>query len=105
MKMTRLFLCACFVILTNINVHAQKIDVDQKLEGLDGTIHKILIDWNVPGCEVGIVVKDKLVFAKGFGYRNLENKLPITANTLFQIASNTKLFTATAIGFLVEEGT
>ncbi len=58
----------------------------------------------MPGCGVGIIVKDKLVFAKGYGYRNLENKLPVTPNTLFQIASNTKLFTATAIGFLVEEG-
>ena len=53
---------------------------------------------------MGIVMKDKLVFAKGYGYRDVENKLPITPNTLFQIASNTKLFTATAIGFLVEEG-
>ena len=53
---------------------------------------------------MGIVIKDKLVFAKGYGYRDLENKLPITPSTLFQIASNTKLFTATAIGFLVEEG-
>ena len=45
-------------------------------------------------------LKDKLVFAKGYGYRDLEMKLPVTPNTLFQIASNTKLFTATAVGFL-----
>ncbi|MBP1666175.1 MAG: serine hydrolase [Bacteroidetes bacterium] len=86
------------------NSSAQTIDVSKKLKGFDQTIEKILKDWNVPGCGIGIVVKDTLVFAKGYGYRDLENKLPVTPNTLFQIASNTKLFTATAVGFLVEEG-
>jgi CubicO group peptidase (beta-lactamase class C family) len=104
MKPARLFFYLYLVLTTTICVHAQSIHVDEKLTGIDSTIHKILKDWNVPGCGVGIVLKDKLVFAKGYGYRDVENKLPITPNTLFQIASNTKLFTATAIGFLVEEG-
>ena len=104
MKATRLFLSSCLVLMTNMFLNAQNINVDQKLEGIDVTINKILKDWNVPGCGVGIVIKDKLVFAKGYGYRDLENKLLVTPNTLFQIASNSKLFTATAIGFLVEDG-
>ena len=83
---------------------AQAIDVQKRMKGFDQTVDKILKDWNVPGCGIGIVVKDKLVFARGYGYRDLENRLPVTPNTLFQIASNTKLFTATAVGFLVEEG-
>ena len=90
--------------MTCVHVSAQNINVEQKLKGIDITINKMLRDWNVPGCGVGIVIKGKLVFAKGYGYRNLENKSPVTSNTLFQIASNTKLFTATAIGFLVEDG-
>ncbi len=93
-----------FVLNLSQNSFAQTIDVSKKLKGLDPTIEKILKDWNVPGCGIGIVIKDKLVFAKGYGYRDLEMKLPVTPNTLFQIASNTKLFTATAVGFLVEEG-
>ena len=104
MKATRQFLYSCLVLMTSICVNAQNINADQNLKDIDVTINKILKDWNVPGCGVGIVVKNKLVFAKGYGYRDLENKLPVTANTLFQIASNTKLFTATAIGFLVEDG-
>jgi CubicO group peptidase (beta-lactamase class C family) len=83
---------------------AQDKQILKKLKGFDQYMEKILKDWNAPGIGVGIVVKDKLVFAKGYGYRDYEKKLPITANTLFQIASNTKLFTATAIGFLVEDG-
>lgn len=80
------------------------IDVAQKLQGFDAFMEQTLKDWNGPGIGVGIVVNDKLVFAKGYGYRDYEKKLPITANTLFPIASNTKLFTAVAAGFLVEEG-
>ena len=76
----------------------------QKLEGFDAYMEKTLKDWNAPGIGVGIVVNDKLVFAKGYGYRDYENKLPITATTLFPIASNTKLFTAVAAGLLVEDG-
>ena len=99
----RLFIPALFLILT-LGSSAQSIDVQKKMKGFDQTVEKILKDWNVPGCGIGIVVKDKLVYARGYGYRDLENKLPVTPNTLFQIASNTKLFTATAMGLLVQEG-
>ncbi len=75
-----------------------------KLQGFDAYMEKVLKDWNGPGIGVGIVVNDKLVFAKGYGYRDYEKKLPITSQTLFPIASNTKLFTAVAAGLLVEEG-
>jgi CubicO group peptidase (beta-lactamase class C family) len=78
--------------------------VTQKLAGFDAFMEKTLKDWNAPGIGVGVVVGDKLVFAKGYGFRDYEKKLPITANTLYPIASNTKLFTAVAAGFLVEEG-
>jgi CubicO group peptidase (beta-lactamase class C family) len=79
-------------------------EVARKLEGFDAFMEKTLKDWNAPGIGVGVVIEDKLVFAKGYGYRDYEKKLPITPSTLFPIASNTKLFTAIAAGFLVEEG-
>ncbi len=80
------------------------IDVAQKLDGFDAYMAKTLKDWNAPGVGVGIVVNDKLVFAKGYGYRDYEKKLPFTPGTMSPIASNTKLFTAIAAGMLVEEG-
>jgi CubicO group peptidase (beta-lactamase class C family) len=67
-------------------------------------MEQLLKDWNTPGIGVGIVINDKLVFAKGYGYRDYEKKLPFTPTTLCQIASNSKLFTAVAAGMLVEEG-
>lgn len=92
-----LFLCAS-------SATAQGMDVTQKLAGFDAYMAKTLKDWNAPGVGVGIVVNDKLVFAKGYGYRDYEKKLPFTPGTMSPIASNTKLFTAIAAGLLVEEG-
>ena len=83
---------------------AQEPDITKKLEGFDSYMEQTLKDWNTPGIGVGIVVNDKLVFAKGYGYRDYEKKLPFTPKTLSQIASNSKLFTAVAAGMLVEEG-
>jgi CubicO group peptidase (beta-lactamase class C family) len=79
-------------------------EVAKKLQGFDEFMEKTLKDWNAPGIGVGVVVDDRLVFAKGYGYRDYEKKLPVTPKTLFPIASNTKLFAAVAAGFLVEEG-
>lgn len=65
---------------------------------------RLLQTWNAPGIGVGIVVKDKLVFAKGYGYRDYGKKIPYTPTTTQPIASNTKLFTAIAAGLLVDDG-
>src|ERR1700720_368187 len=98
-------LIALAVLLTaTIDLHAQDVNVSKRLEGFDEYMAKVLKDWNGPGIGVGIVVGDTLVFAKGYGYRDYEKKLPFTPTTLQQIASNSKLFTAVAAGMLVEEG-
>jgi CubicO group peptidase (beta-lactamase class C family) len=83
---------------------AQDDETSKKLEGFDQYMEKVVKEWNAPGVSVGIVLRDKLTFAKGYGYRDYSKKLPMTPNTLFQIASNTKLFTSVAAGMLVEEG-
>jgi CubicO group peptidase (beta-lactamase class C family) len=92
-----------FLVLARV-APAQAIDVTQRLDGFDAYMARVLKDWNAPGVGVGIVVNDKLVFAKGYGYRDYEKKLPFTPATMSPIASNTKLFTAIAAGMLVEEG-
>jgi len=82
----------------------QSYNLDKSLKGFEKYIEHIMDDWNTPGIAVGIIINDELAYWKGFGYRDLENKLPVTSKTLFPIASNTKLFTAVAMGMLVEEG-
>jgi CubicO group peptidase (beta-lactamase class C family) len=86
------------------SLSAQEKTIDERLAGFDAYMAKALEDWNAPGLGVGIVVDGKLVFAKGYGYRDYGKKLPFTPKTLCPIASNTKLFTSVAAGLLVEGG-
>ncbi len=97
-------LLALILLGLSFNSFTQQNDVLKKLDGFDQYMDKILKDWNIAGAGVGIVYKDKLIFAKGYGFRDYEKKLPVTPNTLYQIASNTKLFTTVSIGMLVEQG-
>ncbi|MBZ5590467.1 MAG: serine hydrolase [Acidobacteriia bacterium] len=85
-------------------LQAKDIDVAKQLQGFDAYMEKVLKDWNAPAVGVGVVVDDKLVFAKGYGYRDVGKKLPFTPTTVCPIASNSKLFTAVAAGLLVDEG-
>ena len=64
-------------------------DLDNKLKRLRNFVNDILKDSKVPGLALGIVKDGKVVFAEGIGYRNLEQKLPVTAKTLFAIGSCT----------------
>ncbi|HEY6945197.1 MAG TPA: serine hydrolase [Candidatus Acidoferrum sp.] len=100
----RTTLFACALVVLGASARAQEADVAKKLQGFDAYMEQALKDWNTPGVGVGIVVGDKLVFAKGYGYRDYEKKLPFTPKTMQPIASNSKLFTAVAAGMLVEEG-
>jgi CubicO group peptidase (beta-lactamase class C family) len=58
----------------------------------------------VPGIAVAVIKDGKIVHARGYGVRSLNSGLPVDENTLFGIASNTKAFTAFALGILVDEG-
>lgn len=57
-----------------------------------------------PGCVLGVIQDGKLVHARGFGQASLEHGVPITPETVFDIGSTSKQFTAAAIGLLVQDG-
>ena len=61
-------------------------------------------DFEVPGIAIAIVQDGRVLLAKGYGVRKLGEPTPVDERTLFGIASNTKAFTATALGILVEDG-
>jgi len=72
--------------------------------GLDTAIARVLKDWHAVGVAVAVVQKDKVIYSSGFGYRDWENKLPVTPHTLFAIGSCTKAFTSSLIGLLDSQG-
>ena len=92
-----------FLLIVPVTAQKQKVNTDQRLVGLDSKLETILTDWKTPGFAVAIVEKNKVIYAKGFGYRDYENKIPVTPNTLFAIGSCTKAFTASLLGLLREE--
>ncbi len=63
-----------------------------------------VIGANEPGCSAAVGEDGKLAWAEGFGLANVETGAPITPDTVFDIASTLKQFTATAILLLAQEG-
>ncbi len=72
---------------------------------VDSLVNYAMQKFTVPGVAVGIVKDGKIIYNKGFGVRNVEQKRSkVNEHTQFAIASNTKAFTAAALAILVDEG-
>jgi CubicO group peptidase (beta-lactamase class C family) len=96
-----LVLCLLFVIAPPLR--AQTRNVEERVREIDAYAAKAARDWNVPGFAVAIVKDDKVVFARGYGVREMGKAARVDEHTLFAIASNTKAFTAAALAVLVDE--
>ena len=71
---------------------------------LDAFVQNVQKEFQVPGLALAIVKDGRVIVAKGYGVRKMGETAKVDDQTLFGIASNTKAFTATALGLLVEEG-
>jgi CubicO group peptidase (beta-lactamase class C family) len=71
---------------------------------IDSLVELTLKTFDVPGIAVAVVKDGQIVHAKGYGVRSLNTKEKVTEQTLFGIASNSKAFTAAALGMLQDEG-
>ena len=72
---------------------------------LDEFMSKQMDNLHIPGATFSLVQNGEIFLAKGYGYANLEQQIPVvTDRTLFRVGSISKLFTATAIMQLVEKG-
>ena len=91
------------LLLLSLKIFSQ-LPTDVRLKGLDTFALRILKEWNAAGVTIAVAEKNKVVYTGGFGYRDYENKLPVTENTLFAIGSCTKAFTASMLGMLTKEG-
>lgn len=80
---------------------AQKLP--KQLKGLDKELEEVLNTWQAAGFSVAVVRKNDVLYSKGFGFRDLEKKSPVDANTAFAIGSTTKAFTASVLGVLRNE--
>lgn len=69
-------------------------------DSLDKYIERGMQQWKVPGLAIAIVKDGKVLVQKGYGVRDIDKNQKVDENTLFIIASNSKLFTGTAIANL-----
>jgi CubicO group peptidase (beta-lactamase class C family) len=74
------------------------------MESYDQTIRDFMRKLSIPGGAVAVMRDGKLIYARGFGYADVENKTLVQPDALFRIASVSKTITAAAIMKLVEEG-
>ncbi|MEP7319802.1 MAG: serine hydrolase domain-containing protein, partial [Panacibacter sp.] len=91
-----------FSLITITKVSAQTLP-----DSITKKIDSLFIKWNMfvsPGCSIGIVRNDSLIYAKGYGIANLEYTIPIQPQTIFHMASVSKQFTAWSIVLLARQG-
>ncbi len=101
MKKTKsiLIFLTLFILMVNNVVYAQISTTE-----IDALVEKAMKEFNVAGVAVAVVKDGKIIHKKGYGVRSIDSKQPVNEYTNFQIASNSKAFTAAALAILVEEG-
>lgn len=90
-----LFFTCIVSTITLAQISSQKVD---------SLMEDALIKFKVAGASIAIVKDGKVIHLKGYGVQDIKTKKPVNENTNFQIASNTKAFTTTALAILEEEG-
>lgn len=88
-----ILLCSCFASAKDIS----SAEIDRIVENA-------MKVFSVPGVGIGVIQNGKIIHAKGYGVRSIENGHKVDADTYFGIASNSKGFTATALAVLVDDG-
>lgn len=101
--MKRIFTLSLVLSLVSSMAVGQK-NHKVNLKKLDRYFAKMTDDWNVPSVSIGIVKDGELVFTGNYGVKEIGKNGRPDANTNYAIASNSKAFTATILGMLVDEG-
>jgi CubicO group peptidase (beta-lactamase class C family) len=94
-----------FLILASLLCAAPaQAQLDAKNAEFDAYVAKAVKDWMAPGLAIAVVKDGKVVFAKGYGVREVGKPALVDTETVFPIASTTKAMTSAAIAMLVDEG-
>jgi Beta-lactamase class C and other penicillin binding proteins len=79
-------------------------ELEKVFREFERQVEKALRDFQVPGMAVAVVQKDRVVYSKGFGVKEIGKQEPVDPHTRFQVGSTSKAFTATLVASLVDEG-
>src|SRR5207244_8490283 len=84
--------------------HVTSEQVTRAIQELEKLAQKQIQENALPGLAIAVVFQDKTVYAKGFGVRDTNTKVPVDAETVFQLASVSKSIGSTLVAELVGEG-
>lgn len=93
----------CLILLIASFAAAQDYQAPTEIE-IDALVQRALEAFDIPGIAVGIIQDGEIIHARGYGVRKLGAPERVDADTLFQIASNTKAMTSAALAILMDEG-
>src|SRR3989440_5909785 len=84
--------------------HVTSEQVTHAIQELEKLAQTQIQENALPGLAIAVVFQDKVVYAKGFGVRDVNTKAPVDADTVFQLASVSKSVGSTVVAKLVGEG-
>jgi len=96
----KLLITSLLFVIFSLALHAQPMSN----QAIDELVANTMETFDVPGIAVAVLKDGETILMKGYGVRSLDTKIPMDANTLFGIASNSKAFTAAGLGILKQEG-
>ncbi len=76
----------------------------QSYPQIDSIVEKSMNNFGIPGVGLAIVKNGEVFYKKNYGYANIEHEVPVSDNSVFRVYSITKVFVATAVFKLIEEG-
>lgn len=92
------------LVLFAATTTAQKLPDARQLHLFDQYVETVRRQWDIPGMSITVVKDGRVLFAKGYGVRELGKPEPVDTQTLFACASTTKAMTVVLLGMLVDEG-
>ncbi len=98
------FLIIIYLFFLTVSIRAQNNNYSELIEEYEDFIVQKMESDHIIGVSAAIIINDSVIWKNGFGYADKENNLPMTVNTVVNIASATKTFTALAIMQLQEKG-
>ena len=99
----KLYTTLIFILSALISGRGQNVNSD-KFVGIDSAIHQLMEQHHTVGLAVAVIEAGQITLSKGYGYRDLEAKTPVNAQTVFAIGSVSKGFTAALLGKLEGKG-
>ena len=93
-----------FLSILSTSISTSADELENKLSHQINNIFGNISSKDSPGCSIGVIKDNLLVFEKGYGLANLEHHIPLTSQSIYRIASVSKQFTALAILLLIDDG-